>query len=131
MTRQDIGIHVLRLGLAGVFLYFGLSQLTDASSWTTLVPAWATGPLNLEPSTIVLANGTMEVVLGLLLAMRIWVRPIALILALHLIPIALGFGISATGVRDFGLSVATFALSLIHPGSLIPFKRNSSPAVIG
>ncbi len=107
-----------------MFLYFGLSQLTDSASWITLVPAWATSPMNMEPSTIVLANGTLEVILGTLLAMKIFVRPIAIILALHLIPIALGFGLSATGVRDLGLALATGSLSLIHPGSLIPFRKS-------
>ncbi len=61
-----------------------------------------------------MGNGIFEVVLGTLLAMGFFVRIIAFILALHLIPIALDFGFVPTGVRDLGLSIATLALSLMY-----------------
>lgn len=63
---------------------------------------------------IVMGNGLLEVILGSFLAMGIFVRTVSLILALHLIPMVFEFGFSATGVRDFGLALASFALGLIY-----------------
>ncbi len=79
-----------------------------------MVPDWAVNLLHLPPAMIVLGNGLFEVVLGSLLAMGFFVRIIFLILALHLIPITIDLGFVASGVRDFGLVVATIALSLIY-----------------
>jgi hypothetical protein len=42
--------------------------------------------------------------------MGIWTRWAALLLALHLAVITFDIGLSAIGVRDFGLTVATLAL---------------------
>lgn len=110
MTHHHIGTLVLRLSMAGVYVYFGFSQLFDAVAWTSLVPAWAYNLLHVPPAMVVLGNGLFEVVLGTLLAAGVWVGPIAVLLALHLFFIAATFGISPLGVRDFGLALATFSL---------------------
>lgn len=114
ISRQRLGLHILRLGLASVFLWFGFSQLIDSLSWVGIVPDWAVSILHLPPAMIVMGNGFFEVILGSLLAMGFFVRIISFILALHLIPITIDFGFVATGVRDFGLVIAAFALSLIY-----------------
>lgn len=114
ITRQELGMHLLRLGLSAVFLWFGFSQLIDSLSWVAIVPDWAVNLVHLPPAMIVMANGVFEVVLASLLAMGFFVRIISFILALHLISIAFDFGFSATGVRDLGLVIASFALSLIY-----------------
>jgi len=112
LTQEEIGHHVLRLGLAAVFLWFGFSQLIDSLSWVSSVPEWASTLLHLPPAMIVMANGLLEVALGSLIALGLFVRPAAAILAIHLFVIACDFGFSAIGVRDFGLAFATMALSL-------------------
>lgn len=114
LTRFDIGILLLRLGLSAVFLWFGFNQLFNPEAWTRIVPDYATNLLGVSAATIVLANGIIEVVLGSLLALGLWVRVVAFILALHLIPITLEMGFGATGARDFGLVLAVFALSLMY-----------------
>lgn len=116
MTNMDthrLGLHVLRLGLAAMFLWFGFSQLFDSLNWVGYVPDWAVSLLHIPPAFIVMANGTLEVVAGALLAAGLLVRPVALILALHLIVITIEIGLTAIGVRDFGLTMATFALALL------------------
>lgn len=110
LNHHTIGLTVLRLSLAGVFLYFGFSQLFDGVSWVGIVPTWAVSLLHMPPAMIVLGNGLLEVVLGGMLAVGILVRWVALILALHLLVIALGFGLTLVGVRDLGLTLATVAL---------------------
>ena len=114
LSRQELGIHLLRLGLAAVFLWFGFSQLLDSLSWVAIVPTWAVNLLHLSPAVLVLVNGVFEVVLGSLLATGFFVRIIALIFGLHLIPIAFNFGFTDTAIRDFGLIVASLALALIY-----------------
>ncbi len=125
ITRQEIGMHLLRLSLAGVFLYFGFSQLFDSLNWVNVVPEWAVNLISLPPAIIVMANGIMEIILGGLLAMGFFVRIISVILGLHLIPIALSFGFSATAMRDLGLALSIFALSLMYTKQNKNLEMNS------
>lgn len=113
LNRQELGLHLLRLSLASVFIWFGFSQIFDGVSWVNVVPDWAVNLIHLPPAFIVLMNGAMEIILGGLLAMGFFVRIISFILALHLLPIALSFGFTATAVRDIGLSLATLSLFLM------------------
>lgn len=114
ISKQKISLHILRLGLASVFLWFGFSQLIDTLSWVDIVPDWAVDLLHIPPAMIVMANGVFEVVLGGLIALGFFVRISAFVLALHLLVISIDFGFTATGVRDFGLAVAAIGLSLIY-----------------
>lgn len=113
MERQEFGLHLLRLGLAGVFLWFGFSQLMDSIHWVSIVPDWAVSFLHLPPAMIVMANGVFEVIMATLLAMGFFVRITSFILGLHLLVIAFDFGFTATGIRDLGLVIASLALSFI------------------
>lgn len=114
ISRQKFGVGLLRLGLAGVFLWFGFSQLMDSLSWVSIVPDWAVSLAHLPPAMIVMANGIFEVVLGSMLAMGFFVRIVSLLLGLHLLLISLDFGLVATGIRDFGLVIASFALAFMY-----------------
>ena|SRR3990167_2945442 len=116
MTQTQTGLLILRLGLSVVFLWFGFSQLLDGISWVAWVPEWAVSLTHLPPVFIVLANGLFEVVFGTLLAMGLWVRYVALILALHLAVITFDIGLNEIGVRDFGLTMAVIALALLENG---------------
>lgn len=126
ITREQFGIHLLRLGLAGVFLWFGFSQLMDSLRWVSIVPDWAVSFLHLPPAMIVMANGIFEVVMASLLAMGFFVRITSFVLGLHLLVIAFDFGFTATGIRDFGLVIASLALSFIFKKSNIEVKTISS-----
>lgn len=109
-----IGITILRLALAFVFLWFGFSQIGNTAQWVGIVPAWAT---NLAPAgTLVILNGIFEIGSGIMLAFGIFTSFFAIILGIHLFVIATSFGFSAIGVRDFGLSLATIALAFMGGG---------------
>ena len=103
---------VLRLGLSAVVAWFGASQLMSPAQWISIVPAWALGISHLSANTIVFLNGCFEVVAALLLAVGIFVRWVALLLSVHLIVITADLGLSAIGVRDFGLAIALFSVFL-------------------
>jgi len=117
MQSHQIGILILRLGLAAVFLWFGFSQLLDGLNWVGWVPEWAVNLLHIPPAMIVLLNGAFEVTAGGLLALNILTRWAALALALHLVVLVFDIGLTPIGVRDFGLMMATFALALLTKGS--------------
>jgi uncharacterized membrane protein YphA (DoxX/SURF4 family) len=114
-TALAWGIFVLRVGLSALFLWFGFSQFLDPSSWTSIVPAWATALTGLEPSMIVLLNGGFEIAAGSLLALGLYMRFAAAILAIHLAVIIFDLGFTAIAVRDFAIMMSTFALALIGP----------------
>ena len=114
LDQRELGVLVLRYGLALMFLWFGFSQLFDSLNWVGWVPEWAVSILNVPPAFIVLANGAFEVLAGALLAAGFFVRPVALLLAIHLAAITLEIGFTAIGVRDFGLTIATLSLALLH-----------------
>ena len=101
---------VVRIGMSLVFLWFGTQQLLNPLQWIGFVPNWASSiaPLN----TIVLANGWTEAILGLALIVGFQVRVVSLLLAIHLFGIALSLRLTPVGVRDFGLSIATFSIFL-------------------
>lgn len=114
MDTQRLGVLTLRYGLALVFLWFGFSQLTNPADWTSFVPLSVAHLVPLPAVVIVLLNGLLEVVCGLLLVLNLWVRPAALLLALHLAGITISLGYNSVAVRDFGLMMATFSLALLH-----------------
>ena len=126
--RQTLGLSILRLGLAAVYLWFGFSQLFDSVNWVGWVPTWAVELLNIPPAMIVILNGSLEVVLGSLLAVGLFIRPVAFILTVHLALITYEIGVSAIGVRDFGLTMATLALAFLSNKSQLslPSFKNLS-----
>ena len=114
MPKLDYFVPVvLRFGLAVVFAWFGAKQLIDPSTWTAFVPAFTTNPW-ISAESIILLNGWMEVVGAALLVTGLWTRPVALILGLHMLFIALDTG-GAIGMRDFGITTACIALALSTP----------------
>lgn len=115
---QRWAVPVLRLGLVGVFFWFGYMQVSNPEGWVVWVPEWATALSGIEPVTIVMMNGWFELVAGTLLLVGVAVRVVALLLALHLFVIAFEIGLTGIGVRDFGLAMATLALALHLPDTL-------------
>lgn len=107
-TKQNIGTALLRISLAFVFLWFGFSQISNPSIWTSFVPEWATNIM--DAGVLVLLNGVLEIIAGFLLAFGIFPRYVALLLGVHLFIIATSLGLSAIGVRDIGLALATLSL---------------------
>ncbi len=114
---QTVGLFVLRIGLALVFLWFGTQQILHPDKWTALVPIWAHVSF-LTVKQLVLLNGVLEIVAAIFLILNFWTRIVALLLALHLFSTAFSFGLNPTGVRDFGLAMSTLALFFLGPNKL-------------
>ena len=102
MQRYPEGAAILvRLALSVVFLWFGLNQLFDAASFMGFVPSWAYN-LPVSVTTLVLFNGVFETIFGLALLLGVFVRPVAFLLALHLVGIAfsVGMGMCLSAIWD-------------------------------
>ena len=107
---SEAGKALLRISLSLVFLYFGVSQLMSQDRWIGFVPEFVSSII--DPQIIVVVNGSLELVLGSLMLLGFFVRPTSLILSLHLLVIAISIGFAPTGIRDFGLSMATLSVFL-------------------
>ena len=103
---------ILRIGISLVFLWFGISQLSDPASWIGYVPDFITQMSHLSVTTIVLINGAFEIIFGSMLLCGFYTRFAALLLALHMLDITFTVGFDAIGVRDFGISIASIAVFL-------------------
>ncbi len=122
IDKKTMGLLLLRSTLAFVFLWFGFSQLSDAALWTSFVPVWMTNIIN--AGTLVYLNALFEIIAGIMLALGILPRLVALLLGLHLLMISLSIGLtSATGVRDIGLALATLSLALIGTDPFVLFCK--------
>jgi uncharacterized membrane protein YphA (DoxX/SURF4 family) len=114
MTSKSIAPIILRVGLAIVFLWFGLSEVIHPGMWVSYIPTWLVTLTHLQVTTIVIINGSFEILMALLLAFGIWTRWVALLLLLHMIGIVADVGLSAVGIRDVGLAFGL--LSIVFQG---------------
>jgi len=109
LNQKQIGIYNLRLGLAIVFIYFGISQLLNQSGWVYMLPDKIFG-LSLSDSikpNLIIANGIFDLMIAGSLITGVFLKVFSLLGFLHLLSIAfftLGFGPS--GMRDIGLAFA-------------------------
>jgi uncharacterized membrane protein YphA (DoxX/SURF4 family) len=102
---------LLRVSMAGIIIWFGVSQLTDPNSWLGFLPTW-TATLPISQTALVYLNGWFELTFGLSLLLGFYTRFVALLLALHLLDIAYIVGYNAIGIRDLGLALATVSVFL-------------------
>ena len=113
--KKEHSVTIVRIGLAFVFLWFGLNQIFDAESFFGYVPNWAMHNAFFSVSTFVLFNGIFDSLLGFLLLIGFFTRVVASIATLHLLFIAFSLGYNDIAIRDIGL--ALMALSLVFSGA--------------
>jgi uncharacterized membrane protein YphA (DoxX/SURF4 family) len=103
---------ILRIGLALVFLWFGVNQIIDPISWVGYIPSFITTLTGMTAGSIVFYNALFEIIAGTMLLLGLFTRVVALVLFLHLLDIAFTVGLDSIGIRDLGLAVATFVIFL-------------------
>ena len=121
-----LAMPVLRYGIAFVYFYFAISQLINPEAFTFYIPSYVGDLVN--PLFLVYFNAGFEILFATLLAVGKYTRISALLLAIHLFFISLSLGFTQNGVRDFGLTIATFAIFIHGPDKLCleskkPFKK--------
>jgi uncharacterized membrane protein YphA (DoxX/SURF4 family) len=109
MNAEKGANTAIRAGIAGVFLWFGISQLLDPAGWTSWVPLWMDA-LPIATETLVLIHGAFETLFGLALLVGFQTRIAAAGLALSLLFTTIHLAYGPTMIRDLGLLIVTIAL---------------------
>lgn len=118
MKNIPWGLFIIRIGLAGVLFWFGVQEILAPEDWVGYVPDWVISVGMVSPAVIVLLNGSLEVLCGLLILLGVFTRFAALLMGLHLALIAFSLGNNATAVRDWGLAFALIGLAFTGGGAL-------------
>ena len=111
--KEDLGIYILRLGLAIVFLYFAISQILDQSRWIYLVPdRFFNFYINeILKSKLVFVNGIFDVIIALSLLSGTFLKIFSILGFFHLVSITIfSLGFEPSGIRDLGLAFAMLSL---------------------
>ena len=104
---------LLRIGLAIVFVWFGLHQLYSPQSWTAWIPSWFLNLGWVDAVTFIRGHALVNVALGLLLLSGWQVRWIAIGVTLWLFDIVAVNGFTPETTRDIGLLFASLALAFL------------------
>jgi uncharacterized membrane protein len=96
------------LGLGIVFVWIGVDILYHPDNWIGFVPPEL--PFGTDRHLALRINGMMDVGLGILLILGLFMKLVSALAAFHLIGILLGQGIDAVLIRDVGLLGAALAL---------------------
>jgi len=116
-----------RIGLSGVFLWFGYQQLINSQEWVGFIPQIVMKYSPISAITIIHFNGAFEVVFATALFFGICTRLSALLLGLHLAHISATLGFNSISVRDFGIVMGNLFVVLYGPDELCLDRFISSP----
>ena len=108
--RIKIASLLLRLGVGGVFFWFGVDKFLHPQAWTAWVPSWMPGMIGLDPTMFIYVLGIIELVLGGFVLVGRFLRLAALGCAVALAGIVASLPWSDISVRDLGLLAAALAL---------------------
>lgn len=109
---------LLRIGLAIVFVWFGIHQLLVPGQWTAWIPEWFLSLGLVDAITFIRIHAAINVVFGILLGLGKYTRWVAAAVALWLFDIIVVNGFTLETTRDIGLLCAALALVFL------PIKRN-------
>jgi len=105
---------LVRLSISLVFVWFGLTQIFSPGSLAGYLPGFAYD-LPLKPLTLIFLNGIFGTAFGLLLLTGLFTRISSFLLGLHLLGITFSLGYNDVAIRDLGLALTTFAITLYGP----------------
>lgn len=112
MDKKKIGILLLRLGLAFVFIYAGVGTLIAPDSWVGYFPSFLKKMVG--ESLLLKAHGTLDILIGLWLLSGVQLFYSSLASALLLAGIVIfNFGVMDVVFRDIGLALASLALTFL------------------
>ncbi|HXK36239.1 MAG TPA: DoxX family protein [Candidatus Paceibacterota bacterium] len=107
---------VLRIGLAIVFLWFGIDKFIQPQYW---LDAWVptaiqdtVGRIGVMPRDLIHLNGIFEILVGLSLATGFFLRYFAIAGAVFLIGVSIINGFNEVLIRDVGLLAGLVSLVL-------------------
>ena len=123
---KSFPLFLFRLGLGLVFLWFGVDKFIHTSLWLSYITPAMSELIPFSQGLFIHTLGIIEIVLGGFLILGLFVRLVALFIALHLFFVVLTLGLNDVAVRDIGLMITAIALALIkkHPYRIVSgFKK--------
>ena len=115
MFRHISPLFVVRLGIAVVFLWFGMDKFFRPLVWFGFVPEFAVGLNPLSPSAFMYVQGVVETALGFLLLIGFFTRIASVAAAFIMLLVVVSLGFNDLGIRDFAVFCIAVALSLSDP----------------
>ncbi len=103
---------VLRIGIAILMLWFGLTNIFNPEMLVGYMPDWAISLIPIAPTTFMIFNGIVEVILGAALLVGFFTQISAFIIVLHILIIAIGVGYSDVAIRDYVLAISALSVCL-------------------
>ncbi len=113
----NLGFLLLRLGLGGTFLWFGVDKFLSPLVWINWIPAWIMPYLGNSSSLFLYGLGAVEILLGLFVLLGYYSRWAAGGAALFLLGIVFSFGLNEIMIRDLGLAFLALGIVLLGPGA--------------
>ena len=111
MKFEKYSMFVIRIGLAIVFLLFGIDKFINPELWFGYVPNFILQLTPLSLNLFIFLLGILEAIIGLFLLLGFLTRITAIIAAILLLGVIFTVGYNEITVRDIGL--LAMAISLI------------------
>jgi uncharacterized membrane protein YphA (DoxX/SURF4 family) len=108
LTKGDLDVLILRVGLGLIFLYAGTASLQDPTSWIGFVPSFVS--LVMPREVFLMLHAIFELALGIGLVAGLWTSVLSALAFFALLSILTLFGIDDVTFRDFGLAAMALAL---------------------
>ena len=102
---------ILRIGLGLVFFWFGLDKLLNVDNWLGYITPSLDKLIFIDVNTFMFILGIVEIILGILLVIGLFLRIVSIVIAVHLFFVIIFVGFNEISVRDFGLLAIAVALS--------------------
>lgn len=108
--NKHAGYHILRVGMGITFIWIGVLIFRDPEYWGGFLQPWAANLLFLPIEPAMILTAILDIAVGLLFLLDVWVWAAALVGGVHLIIVLAVTGINAVTVRDIGLLGGAFSL---------------------
>ncbi len=119
-TAGNFGLLILRIGIGGVFLLFGIDKLQAPSNWIIYLPSQLGQFIQSSGFLTVIQflriQGFVEAALGVQILLGCMTRWSAAASSLALAAIVYCIGLDQIGIRDTGLLSAALAIAILGPG---------------
>jgi uncharacterized membrane protein YphA (DoxX/SURF4 family) len=117
-TSSRYSYLVLRLGLAVVFLWFGIDKIIHPAYWLN---AWVASSalylmdkVGLTGTQFIYINGIFEILIGLSMVTGVFSKLFSFVAVLFLLMLFLFVGLNEVTIRDFGL-IGGFIAVILWP----------------
>ena len=117
IDKRALGLLLLRLGLGGVFLWFGVDKFISPLNWIGWIPGWLSPLLPMSQYTFIYTLGVIEVITGVLVLVGYYTRIAAVVAGLQLLGIIISFGFNDIMIRDMGLLFLAASIVLLGAGT--------------